>query len=155
MYWITRTLGTASENEVIRKEEVDEVIYVTDLNDGWNSPEFIYLKVKQILIPIFQKKRVVLKCKAGISRSNAIATLILAFLGNTSWDDAYTVVRELVPIAQVNPDLRDSCVEALKLLNERLVKNCPYCNAPIEFWETACSRCWNIMEELTRDEQKA
>jgi len=74
MYWITKTLGTASEKEVIRKEDVDEIIYVTDLNDGWNSPEFIYLKVKQILIPIFQKKRVVLKCKAGISRSNAIAT---------------------------------------------------------------------------------
>mgnify|MGYP000262274122 CR=1 FL=1 len=155
MYWITKTLGTASENEVIRKEDADEVIYVTDLNDGWNPPERIYLKVKEILIPIYQRKRVVLKCKAGISRSNGIATLILAYLGNTTWDDAYTLVRERVPIAQVNPDFRDSCIEALKLLNERLVKNCPYCNAPIEFWETACSRCWYTMEEIVRDEQKA
>jgi len=152
MFWITKTLGTASEREVIEEKDVDEIIYVTDLNDGWNSPELIYLKVKQILIPLFQKKKVVLRCKAGISRSNAIATLILAFLGNTSWDDAYTIVRERVPIAQVNPDLRDSCIEALELLNERLVKNCPYCNAPIESWEKVCSRCWSREERMIRDE---
>jgi len=139
MYWITPNLGTASKDE---KVDADEVFYLTDLNDGWNPPELIYLRAKEILVSVFQGKRIVLKCMAGISRSNGFATLILAYLSGSSWDSMYSIVREKVPIAQVNLDFRDSCIQALELLRKRLVKNCPYCNAPIEFWEETCFRCW-------------
>ena len=140
MYWITENLGTASIRE--EDNDADEVVFVTDLNDGWNPPELIYLRAKQILVPVYQKKKVIIKCVAGISRSNGMATLILAFLKNISWDDAYTITRKKVPIAQVNPCFRECCVKALRLMKERLTKRCPYCGAPIEFWESACSRCW-------------
>ena len=113
-YWITETLGTQSVDEAI--PEGVYVAHLFDLNDGWNPPTLLLSKAKLLLPILLSHRKLVLICQAGISRSNAIAALLLAYLNNTTWDDAYYLVRKRVPRAQINMALRDSCIEALKLL---------------------------------------
>ena len=47
--------------------------------------------------------RVVICCVAGISRSNAIALGVLVKYGGMDFYDAWTLVEDRVPIANINP----------------------------------------------------
>ena len=142
LYWIEEDLATASLAEAMMCPEGTVVISVIHLKDYWNPPEVIYLTVKAILPLMTFRRRVVICCAGGVNRSNAIATTLLAFKHNISWDSAYARVKRCVWRANVTPELRESCVRALQLLHERLVKRCPKCGTPIEVWETYCSYCW-------------
>lgn len=143
MYWITEQIGTASfdEAKTINKPDVI-VVSVIDLHDGWENPFNIYLRLKESLVLLAHGRKVVFVCIAGISRSNGMATTLIAFLENLEWDDAYSITKERVPRALVNMDFRDSCIEALRMMRERLTNRCPFCNAYTEFWEKCCSWCW-------------
>lgn len=143
MYWITNNIGTSSFEEAKRIQDKDiVVISAIDLHDGWENPERIYLKLKESLVYLHHRRKVVFVCVAGISRSNGLATTLLAYLNNIDWDDAENLVRKKVRRAQINRDFRDSCLIALQIAKERLIKTCPYCSCPIENWESACEWCW-------------
>lgn len=138
-YWITDYLGTQSKNEPYPINVwIDHLL---DLNDGWNPPQRIYLRAKYLLNLLFNGEKVVLVCEAGINRSNGMTTLLLAYMKNISWDEAYVFVRKKVKRAYVNPGFRDCCIEALEKLRS-LTQECPNCSSPIEDWETSCARCW-------------
>lgn len=141
VYWITEKIGTQSITESFECSESISYCFLLNLNDGWNPPRAIYLIAKKCLSLLYNNKRIILVCYAGISRSNGLAALLLAYLKGCSLDEAYSFVKDKVPRAQVNLDFRDSCAETLKLLREKLVKKCS-CKSPIEEWEKYCEECW-------------
>lgn len=138
-YWITDRIGTQSINEPYPINVwIDHLL---NLNDGWNPPQRIYLEAKNLLNLLYNSEKVILVCEAGISRSNGMATLLLAYMKNIPWDEAYVAVRKKVKRAYVTPGFRDCCVDALKKLRS-LTKKCLYCSSPIEDWEMSCALCW-------------
>ena len=109
MYWITENLGTASlpEIDMIKKLENVKVELVTDLIDGKQvNKGQLKSKVKHIEQIIKKGKKVVIICVGGMSRSNAVALAYLVKQG-MNFDKAYNLIREKVPIAQINMDLID------------------------------------------------
>jgi protein-tyrosine phosphatase len=117
MHWINGQIATASIIEGFPRRffSKHEFIFLTDLNDGWNPPLAICLKMRRALEVLRNNRKVVFVCSAGINRSNALATTLLAYLESLEWDDAYVQVKKKVPRAQVNMDLRDACIQALDL----------------------------------------
>ena len=117
--WINEWLGTASEDTLYdSKFNYHSVI---KLKDGWNTPERIYREMLSILQ---EHKPLVIVCHGGISRSNGIATLLLAFLTNNTWDYIYqNIVRKKVPQANVDQNFRRCCIQALELMRKRLLWN--------------------------------
>lgn len=110
MYWITEKLGTASlpELEAVKKLKDVEVVLVKDLKDGKQKSKGQFeSKVKKIELIINKKhKKCVIICVGGMSRSNAVALAYLVKNG-MDFDKAYNLIREKVPIAQINMDLID------------------------------------------------
>ncbi len=109
MYWITDKLATASlaELEDIKKLNDIESVIVTDLADGeQKTPDLFDLKVRKVEEIIKNGKRAVVICAGGMSRSNSVA---MAYLVRNSmdFDKAYDLIREKVPIAQINMALFD------------------------------------------------
>lgn len=143
VYWITNQIGTAAKGEEI-PPNVWMIKLYNQIADGWNPPEQIYLIAKEALSMLYNGDKVVFVCHAGISRSSALATLVLAYFDDGTWEYAYGIVRFKCPRAPINPkyNLMKSCVEALKLLRNRSNKRCPICSAPIESWEEKCIYCW-------------
>lgn len=146
-YWIDERIGTASVDEIAREYHihVDKTHFISclDLIDGKNDPMLIYQKLKEALNYWCLGKNIIFFCFAGLSRSNGMATTLIAYYRNIDWEDAYTIVRKACPRAQVCMDFRDSCKEALELMRTRLIKKCGFCNSPIEFWEECCNYCWS------------
>ena len=106
MYWIIDNLGTASLKELdsIRKSNV-EVEEVYDLIDGKQVNEGQFnSKIKHIEEKIKKGKKVVIICRGGFSRSNAVALAYLVKNG-MNFDDAYDLIKEKVPIVRIRKDL--------------------------------------------------
>ena len=57
--------------------------------------------------------RIAIRCEAGLSRSNAIAVGILAFVHHISFDDAVRIVQHLNPRAMMSTSLLESIREAV------------------------------------------
>lgn len=111
MYWILKDkLGTASlpELEAVKKLKDVEVVLVKDLKDGKQKSKGQFeSKVKKVeWIVLKKKKKAVIICVGGMSRSNAVA---LAYLvkNEMDFDEAFNLIRKKVPIAQINMDLID------------------------------------------------
>ena len=109
MFWITKNLGTASlpELEDVKKLENVEIELVTDLIDGKqeNKGQF-ESKVEHVEKLLKKRKKVIVICVGGMSRSNSVALACLVKNGMDFYE-AYNLVREKVPIAQINMDLFD------------------------------------------------
>ena len=145
MYWIEEKIGTASADEITNEyHHLTDKYFVCclDMVDGTNDPEIIYQKLKGALNQWCLGRKVIFFCFAGISRSNGMATTLIAYYKNIDWEDAYTTTRKACPRAQVCLDFSDCCKEALEMMRTRLTKRCPFCNSPTEQWEEACSYCW-------------
>lgn len=150
IYWITEKIGTTSMDELKNIPTTPDfipeeytVVNTLDLADGFESPFLIYLKLKSSLVHLAHGRKLIFVCLAGISRSNALATTLIAFLENKDWDEVYyNLVKKKVPRANVNQDLAYCCKIALNMMFERLKKECPFCTAKIESWESACEWCW-------------
>lgn len=146
MFWIESKIGTASADEVAHEYHhlIDKYfICCLDLIDGSNDPELIYQKLKTALNQWHLDRKVIFFCFAGISRSNGMATTLIAYNKNIDWDDAYNITRKGCPRTMVCMDFRDSAIQALELMRKRLVKKCPYCSTPTEAWEESCAHCWS------------
>lgn len=149
VYKIIPSLGTQALYEPETRGHY--YYYLINLNDGYNSPERLYHHAKQILSLMYHRRiPIILVCQAGISRSNGMASLVLAFDLNISLDEAYEIVKKKVPRAQVNYDFYDCCKQTLVLMRKRLVSKCRRCGAPVEFWEEHCKECYLDLEHLRK-----
>ena len=109
MYWITENLGTASlpEKEFIERVDGVKIELVTDLADGKqeNKGQF-KSKVNHVGKLIKDGNKVIVMCVGGMSRSNAVALAYLVKNG-MEFNEAWDLIRDKVPIAQINMDLID------------------------------------------------
>lgn len=147
MYWMDERVGTASATEIPNEyHHIADKYFMSclDMVDGKNDPMIIYQKLKIALNQWCLGRKVIFFCFAGISRSNGMATTLIAYYKNIDWEDAYTITRKACPRAQVCLDFSDSAKIALQMMRERLVKRCPFCNCPMEQWEEACNYCYHI-----------
>lgn len=119
IFWITKNLATCGQMEgrKLKKEKKEdiEVVKVWDLIDGpqENIGQF-KSKVDKVERAIKYGKKVVIACRGGLSRSNAVALAYLVKNG-MDFDEAYDMIREKVPVAQIDLGLIDSIKEISKL----------------------------------------
>ena len=93
--WITQNLGTAAYNDAITISEDFEIVDVRNLVDKeGNTSLEIQKKIDEALLLLESKKRVVVCCDYGMSRSNSIAAGILARHENISIASAVKKVME-------------------------------------------------------------
>jgi len=113
MYWILEgKLGTCALCEETPEGAI--IVDVRDLEDNWNEPEEIRKKVKIILKAINMGQPVIIRCMAGISRSNALAVTTLCRMNGKNWNENEMIVRQLVKRFQINMSLRDACKKAVR-----------------------------------------
>lgn len=95
--WITDSIGTAAYEDVVRQpsgqfgsDQSD--IYIVDVRDmvdkTGNIIDVIKDKIGETLSYLKQKKKVVICCDYGMSRSNVIAAGVLSCLEHISFNDA-------------------------------------------------------------------
>ncbi len=86
--WITKYLGTSAWEHVYNING----IYIVDVRDlvdkGGNQPQIVKAKIDEALAHLQKNEKVVICCDYGMSRSNAIATGVLAIQENLSIDEA-------------------------------------------------------------------
>jgi len=119
MNWITDKLGTASlkELESLKKLKDVEVELVIDLIDGKQINEGQFLsKITHIERSIKKGKKVVIVCRGGMSRSNAVALTYLVKSG-LNFDDACSLIKQKVPISRIRPNLLESVKNLLSKIN--------------------------------------
>ncbi len=117
--WITPLLGTASASAV--REVADTcIVDVRNLVDkAGNPPDAIREKIHQGVESIKRGKRTIICCDYGMSRSNAIATGILASVDKKGFDAALRQVQNATGEAQIKLDPLNAVREALGLRSER------------------------------------
>lgn len=85
-------------------ERTDFVILdCRDLLDEPNERQAYEAKLNEVSELLQKHKKIVVCCGAGQSRSPAIAIAILARYFNMSFQDAYNLVHEKVPIVEIEP----------------------------------------------------
>lgn len=91
------------------------IVDVRDLRDNSNnSIEFVLDKIQLIGNLLCGGYKVVVRCQAGISRSNAIACAAMTWIAvETYWDDNWKLVEKACPRARLNLEFLDVVREAL------------------------------------------
>lgn len=115
MFWYTEKIGTCGQMEAKEITDKDiEIIEVWDLLDAYqeNWGQF-ESKVKMVEKAIKEGKKVVVACRGGMSRSNAV---VLAYLlrSGMEWGEAYNLICTN-PMAMIEPNL-------LNQIREKYVK---------------------------------
>lgn len=96
------------------------VVDVRDLSDdGENSIEDVANKIQLIGNLLCSGFKVVVRCQAGISRSNTIACAAMVWInGEMYWDYAWKKIEKACPRARLNLEFYDTVKQALiKLVN--------------------------------------
>jgi len=112
---INEQLGTMAEGET--PPEGWMVLSVRDLRDGLENPLKICKKIDYACAFLSLGAKIMIKCYAGISRSNSIAMGILVEYFNMEWLEALSLVLTNVPRAQINHEFEYSVKTALCLFN--------------------------------------
>ncbi|MCX6819626.1 MAG: dual specificity protein phosphatase family protein [Candidatus Aenigmarchaeota archaeon] len=118
MFWYQDNLGTCgqAESRIIRhlKDKSIEIIIVYDLIDSYqeNWGQFVS-KVNRVEKALKQGKKVVVACRGGMSRSNAV---VLAYLlkSDMDWNEAYNIIRKN-PMSMIEPNLLRQIKEKMKV----------------------------------------
>lgn len=94
------------------------IVDVRDINDsGDNSIEELKTKITLVSNLLASGQKVVVRCLAGMSRSNSIACAAMMLINITlTWNDCWNQIRGTVPRAVVNNDLQDAVKKALSEL---------------------------------------
>jgi len=107
MYWITKNLATSSMSEFMLRKRNVVAVDVRDLIDGEGNDFEVFLgKVEEVENLINVNQRICVCCESGISRSNAVALAYLVRSG-MDFDKAYSLIREKVPVVQIDMALLD------------------------------------------------
>ena len=96
------------------------IVDVRDLrDDGKNSIEAVADKIQLVGNLLASGYRVVVRCQAGMSRSNAIACAAMVWINpEMYWDEAWKKIEKACPRARLNYEFYDTVKEALiKLCN--------------------------------------
>jgi nucleoside-diphosphate-sugar epimerase len=121
--WITTLIGTAAANEVMSALTDIDIIDVRDLVDkAGNHGSIIREKVNQGVVLVSAGKRIIICCDHGISRSNAIATGILALASKLTFDEALKQVQEATGEQEIKLEPLNSVREALGFHNSIVLK---------------------------------
>lgn len=117
MFEILPNLGTCSIFESCTPEGW-LIIDVRDLSDdGKNKIEDVANKISLVANLMYAGCKVVIRCQAGISRSNTIACAAMVYGGVFKyWDDAWKATQEACPRAWLNMDFFDAVRKALRSL---------------------------------------
>ncbi len=105
MFWYTEKIGTCGQMEAKEIKDPDiEIIEVWDLIDGYqeNWGQF-ESKVKMVERALAKGKKVIVACRGGMSRSNAV---VLAYFlkSGMEWGKAYNLIRKN-PMSMIEPNL--------------------------------------------------
>jgi protein-tyrosine phosphatase len=80
--------------------------YIVDVRDMLDEPQpletYIYM-ISRAITTLNKHKKIVICCGAGQSRSNAIAIGVLMEKYKMNFYDAYSLIREKVPITLIEP----------------------------------------------------
>jgi nucleoside-diphosphate-sugar epimerase len=113
--WITHHIGTAPWEQANRIPDV-EMLDVRDLVDGAGNPvKLAEEKINAGVAILREKKRLVVCCEFGMSRSNAIAVGILCRMENISFDQGLRLVIDATKEAQIKLSVLKT---VKKILNE-------------------------------------
>ena len=114
VYWIWKELGTINmlENNT---EEGTIIVDVRDLKDsGENDVAAVAEKIQLVGNLLCSGYKVVVRCQAGISRSNTIACAVMMWINTEMyWDVAWKKVEKSCPRARLNMDFYDTVKKAL------------------------------------------
>ena len=115
MYKIWENLATCSLLESLTPEGWI-VVDVRDLKDGKdNSVEAVKIKIAMIGNLMCSGQKVVVRCLAGMSRSNTIACASMMLFDIThTWDHFWHIVEKACPRARQNLDFVDTVKKALE-----------------------------------------
>jgi nucleoside-diphosphate-sugar epimerase len=117
--WITDCIGTAAFSSIGPASEL-EIVDVRDLVDGkGNTPQVIREKIDLVLAALNRKRRVIVCCDYGISRSNSIAAGAIALHENCSFDDALQKVISATRELDIRPDTANGVRLALAPQNQK------------------------------------
>lgn len=118
VYWIwTNGLGTI--NMVENNTEVGVIIVdVRDLSDdGKNGIDAVADKISLVANLVASGYKVVVRCQAGMSRSNTIACAAMLMINTEmNWTEAWKKIEKACPRARLNMDLMDISKKALEEL---------------------------------------
>lgn len=98
----------------------------------------VYSRAVKALSLLRHGERVVFMCQAGISRSNGLAALVIAYLDNMEWVDALEYVKKKVRRTHVLGQMQDSCKLALKKLES--TRKCD-CGSEMDDEDEICFYC--------------
>jgi|SRR3989304_7124942 len=117
MYQILPNLATCSYFESATPEGWI-IVDIRDLGDnGENSVESIIDKIRLVGNLMCSGYKVVVRCQAGMSRSNTIACAAMVWCGvYRYWDEAWKVTQLACPRAMLNMDLFETVKKALRSL---------------------------------------
>lgn len=117
-YWIWDELGTISMLENNTEEGV-VIVDVRDLLDGsGNTVDKVAEKIMLVGNLLCSGQRVIVRCRAGMSRSNTIACAAMMWISTDyTWDAAWAKVKKACPRAGLNMDFFETVKEALIKLN--------------------------------------
>jgi len=118
VYWIWNELGTCNMLESNTPAGVI-IIDVRDLEDGGkNSIDEVADKIQLVGNLLASGYKVVVRCQAGMSRSNTIACAAMVWInGDMYWDYAWNKVKTACPRAMLNLEFYDTVKQALLRLN--------------------------------------
>jgi len=116
-FWIGENLGTCSMFELTERGVI--IVDVRDLSDYETDIDKVREKMELIAGLTINGRRVMVRCVAGINRSNVLACAALCLLIpkqkdlNMTWNHHWEVVRRKVPRAQPTQELIDTVKKAL------------------------------------------
>jgi predicted protein tyrosine phosphatase len=115
VYWIWNNLGTCNMLESYTEEGVI-IVDVRDLNDSAeNTVEAVKKKITLVGNLLACGERVIVRCLAGMSRSNSIACgAMMLFTREHGWNHYWHVVEKACPRARQNLEFVDTVKKALE-----------------------------------------
>lgn len=120
VYWITDRIAVkAASDELSEKEYGAVIIDCRDLNDGPNPTGKLVAKMHVADLIYRLEDKLIFQCQAGMSRSVAMALLLIwlnYILPGDDIDELYQKIKQKAPTAQINMDLLDSVKQATKVI---------------------------------------
>lgn len=124
--WIFSDLGTCSLDETrdaYNHYHIGTVLVdIRDIPDGkTKGKEFERLKKHLLTIVALRSRgcRVIIRCHAGISRSNGMAIGVIMLQHKIAYEDARKLVLKFIPQANPHPDFMDDIQKAVNELSIR------------------------------------
>ena len=130
MKWILHNLGTCSIEETLESiKKYQTGIIVVDArdipDDKCSGEDFERLKKHIVIVSLLRKRgyRVLVRCHAGISRSNSIAIAVIMLDHKMIFEDALDLVKTKIPEANPHPELLDNIKDAVKEIGIQRVES--------------------------------